>query len=82
MKEERGNLWSQCETLQRDVVELRREKQEWEREKQEREKQEREKEEREKEEREAAQAVAAQTERGDVAATGAANGSTSEAPQT
>ncbi|CAB1328898.1 unnamed protein product [Coregonus sp. 'balchen'] len=70
MKEERGNLWSQCETLQLDVVELRREKQEWEREKQER----------EKEEREAAQA--AQTERGDIAVTSAANGSTSEAPQT
>ncbi|KAM9449062.1 uncharacterized protein ACWYII_013740 isoform 2-T2 [Salvelinus alpinus] len=72
MKEERGNLWSQCETLQLDVVELRREKQEWEKEK----------EEREKQEREAAQAAAAQTERGDVAATSAANGSTSEAPQT
>ncbi|XP_038863027.1 MORC family CW-type zinc finger protein 3-like isoform X2 [Salvelinus namaycush] len=77
MKEERGNLWSQCETLQLDVVELRREKQEWEREKEEKEK-----EEREKQEREAAQAAAAQTERGDVAATSAANGSTSEAPQT
>uniref|UniRef100_A0A8K9XUG5 MORC family CW-type zinc finger 3a n=1 Tax=Oncorhynchus mykiss TaxID=8022 RepID=A0A8K9XUG5_ONCMY len=72
MKEEKGNLLSQCETLQLDVVELRREKQEWEREK----------EEREKQEREAAQAAAAQTERGDVAATSAANGSTSEAPQT
>ncbi|CAB1347252.1 unnamed protein product [Coregonus sp. 'balchen'] len=66
IEEERGNLWSLCETLQQDVVELRREKQEWEREKQ---------------EREAAQAAAAQAERGDGEATSAANGSTSETPQ-
>ncbi|KAJ8013151.1 hypothetical protein DPEC_G00050310 [Dallia pectoralis] len=45
MEDERGNLWSRCETLQRDVVALRKEKQEWEKEKQEireKEKQERE----------------------------------------
>ncbi|XP_038870456.1 MORC family CW-type zinc finger protein 3-like isoform X2 [Salvelinus namaycush] len=63
IEEERGNLWSLCETLQQDVVELRREKQEWEREKQERDKQEKEKQLREKQESEGAQTSADQAER-------------------
>ncbi|KAJ8013149.1 hypothetical protein DPEC_G00050290 [Dallia pectoralis] len=52
MEDERGNLWSRCETLQRDVVALRKEKQEWEKEKREREEQDKEKQEKEKQEKE------------------------------